>query len=298
MAKSEVGPWAKDKLERLGKYLRAYTTIMNKQDWCEGYYYFDAFAGPGEHEFRSGTQARRQTLDWLLPDVASVAQSDDEQREYLSGSPRVALDVEPPFTQYVFIERSPSRVRELEQLRTEYGSRRSIAIRQEDCNEYLRRVIPTIDWRARRALAFLDPFGMQVPWDTLIALAHTKGIEVFLNFPDGMAIQRLLPRDTTKITQQRRAMLDKYFGSPEWYDVVYRKEKTLFGEEQDTKIKKSGQRLVKWYRNRLKNEFGYASKAALITNTRGNDLYYLLLASPNKTGVKIADYILSAGTWV
>lgn len=37
------------------------------------------------------------------------------------------------------------------------------------------------------------------------------------------------------------------------------------------------------------------SKAALIRNTRGAHLYYLLLASHNKTGVQIADEILSAG---
>jgi hypothetical protein len=50
MAKSTVGPWAKDKLERLQKYLSAYTTIMRKQKLCKGYFYIDAFAGPGEHE--------------------------------------------------------------------------------------------------------------------------------------------------------------------------------------------------------------------------------------------------------
>ena len=52
MAKSVVGPWAQDKLERLRKYLNVYTTIMKEQRWCQGYHYIDAFAGPGEHEIR------------------------------------------------------------------------------------------------------------------------------------------------------------------------------------------------------------------------------------------------------
>jgi three-Cys-motif partner protein len=73
---------------------------------------------------------------------------------------------------------------------------------------------PKVDWSYNRALVFLDPFGMQVPWRTLELLGQTKAIEVFLNFPVGIAIQRLLPRDTRKITDQRRAMLDEYFGSP------------------------------------------------------------------------------------
>ena len=52
MAESVVGPWAQDKLDRLRKYLHAYTSIMKEQKWCKGYYYIDAFAGPGHHEVR------------------------------------------------------------------------------------------------------------------------------------------------------------------------------------------------------------------------------------------------------
>ena len=295
MAKSVVGPWAKDKLDRLGQYLHAYTKIMRKQDWCEGFYYIDAFAGPGQHTVR-GT-ARKVYRNKLL-DVASFGQSQEEQQEFLAGSPRVALDIEYPFRGYVFVERSPARVAELETLKAEYGNRRCIVIRQRDCNGYLCQNVvanPRIDWRKNRAVVFLDPFGMQVPWTTLEALGATKAIEVFLNFPVGMAIQRLLPRDTNKITDKRRAMLDKYFGSSEWFDVVYRKSPTLFGKEVDEKSEESGRRLVRWYRSRLEKAFGYVSKAALIRNTRRGHLYYLMLASPNGNGVRIANHILGAG---
>jgi three-Cys-motif partner protein len=295
MAKSVVGQWAKDKLDRLGRYLHEYTKIMRKQRWCDGYYYIDAFAGPGQHEVRSKAHSTARNL---LLDVANFGQSQEEQRQFLAGSPRVALDIEYPFTGYVFVERSTTRVAALELLKTEYGKSRRIRIRQRDCNGFLcERVAsnPQIDWNKNRALVFLDPFGMQVPWSTLAALGGTKAIEVFLNFPVGMAIQRLLPRDTRKLTDQRRAMLDTYFGSPEWVGVVYSKSTTLFGDEAERKVEQSGERLVKWYRGRLKEAFGFVSKAALIRNTRSGHLYYLMLASPNKTGVRIADYILGAG---
>ncbi len=49
----QVGPWARDKLERLGKYLAAYTRILSKQPWLEGYIYVDAFAGAGRAQVRS-----------------------------------------------------------------------------------------------------------------------------------------------------------------------------------------------------------------------------------------------------
>ncbi|MFO0916665.1 MAG: three-Cys-motif partner protein TcmP [Pirellulales bacterium] len=297
MAESVVGPWAVDKLDRLGKYLSAYTTIMKEQKWCEGFCYIDAFAGPGEHELRTKEQGQPDTKTSPLVDVASFGQAQDEQQQFLAGSPRVALNILHPFTRYVFIDRSPTRVARLESLKEEYGKCRAIYIRQQDCNDYLQKNVvadPNVNWRRNRALVFLDPFGMQVPWRTLELLGQTNAIEVFLNFPVGMAIQRLLPRDSGKITDQRRATLDEYFGSPEWYDVVYRTTRTLFGDEEE-KIEQSGKRLVKWYQSRLQAAFGHVTKAALIRNTRGGHLYYLLLASPNRTGAKIADHILGAG---
>jgi hypothetical protein len=34
----DVGPWAREKLECLGKYLAAYTIILRKQHWLKGYF--------------------------------------------------------------------------------------------------------------------------------------------------------------------------------------------------------------------------------------------------------------------
>jgi three-Cys-motif partner protein len=296
MRKSAVGEWAKEKLDRLGKYLSAYTTIMRKRRWCRGYYYVDAFAGTGKHELRS--RPPKSNVRNLLFNVASFGQRQEEQELFVAGSPRVALDIKHPFTGYIFIERSPARIAALKSLQEEYGDSRRIYIRQTDCNKYLRDQIvsnPQIDWTKHRALVFLDPFGMQVPWSTLESLGGTKAIEIFLNFPVPMAIQRLLPRDPEKLTAERRKMLDEYFGSPDWFNIIYRSRTTLFGEDAEEKAEQSTKRLLKWYRDRLRKAFGHVSKAALIRNTRKGHLYYLLLASPNPTGVKIANDVLSAG---
>jgi hypothetical protein len=92
--------------------------------------------------------------------------------------------------------------------------------------------------------------------------------------------------------------LDDYFGTPEWFTLLYKEQTTLFGETRIEKVRQAGKKLVRWYRRRLEKAFGFASKAALIRNSRNGPLYYLILASPNRTGVKIADYILSAGEYV
>ena len=298
MAESVVGPWAKDKLERLQKYLHAYTTIMKEQSWCDGFHYIDAFAGPGEHEIRQADADRTVDPQNALLDISSFGGEQEEQQLFLAGSPRIALELEFPFTNYVFVERSPTRIAALEQLKTEYGNSRQIHIRQQDCTQYLLDKIslnPQLNWNRNRALVFLDPFGMQVGWDTIASLAATKAVEIFLNFPVGMAIQRLLFRQPEKFTDAQRQRLDDYFGSPDWFDAIYKRRRTLFDDEAQEKVTASGEALLKWYRGRLETVFSHVSKAALIRNTRGGHLYYLLLASHNSTGVRIANDILSAG---
>ena len=39
------------------------------------------------------------------------------------------------------------------------------------------------DWSLHRAVLFLDPYGMQVEWATIEAVAKTKAIDLWLLFP-------------------------------------------------------------------------------------------------------------------
>ncbi len=168
---------------------------------------------------------------------------DVEARELLDGSPRVALGIEPEFTACVFLEKSRKRIKELETLQTEFSLRR-IRIEHGDCNAYLReKLVRNADWKRWRAVVFLDPFGMQVPWSTLQALGATGGIEIILNLPIGMAIQRLLKR-TGKFTDEERAKLDVYFGDAAWYPLLYEEGTDLFGERRVAKQETAERRLL------------------------------------------------------
>jgi len=134
---------------------------------------------------------------------------------------------------------------------------------------------------------------MQVPWARIKALAETRAIEVLINFPLWMAINRLLVR-SGQIDVGWQASLDTFFGSPDWRSIAYKEGADLFGARRD-KLDDAGQRILEWYRGRLRKEFGQVSTARLIKNTRGNPLYYLIWAGPNATGLKGAEYILSKG---
>ena len=287
---STVGPWAREKLEALRQYLDFYTTVLKKQGhWLRGTIFVDAFAGPGLSRVRK----RARTAD--APELFDFdTEPDTAEIEFLKGSPRVALDIANPFTSYVFIEREPQRLAELEALKVEYASRRVIDVRKGDANAELQEWLAAgIDWKHHRAVVFLDPFGMQVSWSTIEMLAGTSAIEVIVNFPLGMAIQRLLTR-SGDIPHGWQISLDMFFGSPDWRGLVYETESDLFGPTV-SKVSDSGIKLLKWYRGRLQDIFGHVSTARLIKNTRGNPLYYLIWAGPHGKGLIGAEYILSKG---
>jgi three-Cys-motif partner protein len=285
-----VGPWAKEKLEALGQYLGFYTTVLKNQDhWLRGTIFVDAFAGPGLSRVRTNPKT-----DAPAGLFATDADSDNAEIEFLKGSPRVALDIENPFSAYVFIDNDKKRIAELNALKVEYGTSRDITVQEGDANVGLQNWLASgIDWKRHRAVVFLDPFGMQVPWSTIEALAKTKAIEVIVNFPLGMAIQRLLTK-SGDIPKGWQISLDTFFGSPDWRHLVYQEGEDLFGPKLN-KVSDSGTRLLEWYRGRLKKIFGHVSTARLIKNTRGNPLYYLIWAGPNATGLKGAEHILSKG---
>jgi three-Cys-motif partner protein len=283
-----VGPWAKEKLEALRRYLEFYTKVLKNQGhWLKGTLFVDAFAGPGLSRVRTKEKAE-DTLGLFDPS------DDEEEIEYLKGSPRQALDIANPFTAYIFVEKNPKRIAELRALAEEYRGRRTIEVQHEDANAALQELLARkVDWRAHRAVVFLDPFGMQVPWSTIETLARTKAIEVIINFPLGMAIQRLLKR-SGEIPEGWQISLDTFFGSPHWRKLAYEENTGLFGPVK-AKVNDAGIQLLEWYRKRLRAAFGHVSTPYLIKNTRGNPLYYLIWAGPHRKGLEGADYILSKG---
>lgn len=293
----KVGPRAREKLDCLGAYLTAYATILSKKEWCTGYFYLDAFAGCGESEVRKPEKVDVSESS-LYPLLMLETLDDPEEREFIQGSPLMALQSMPKFTEYYFVEIDSERASQLRMSLSEYEGDRKFRVIPGSASEILSRFArsPKLDWRTQRAVVFLDPFGMQVQWRTIQELAQTKAIEIFLNFPVGMGIQRLLPK--TGVTSNHRQQLNEYFGSSEWESELYKSHTDMFGDESVEKVQKSGDHLALWYRDRLKQEFGYAAAPRLIRNTTGGHLYYLIFAGPNKTGAKIADHILKQGETV
>ncbi|WP_210160908.1 three-Cys-motif partner protein TcmP, partial [Methylorubrum extorquens] len=198
----------------------------------------------------------------------------------------------PTIREYSTPADNPGRLADLKALQTEYAGSRDIEIVPGDANSALLALLGSgFSKKTHRAYIFLDPFGIQVPWKTIEALAATKAIEVMINFPMGMAIRRMMPR-TGDVPPGWGISLDTFFGTPDWRDHAY-EEVTDLGGTRTAKFADSEVRLLEWYRSRLQAAFGFVSRAQLITNTRGGHLYYLIWAGPRVEGLKGADYILT-----
>ena len=244
-----VGPWAKDKLESLERGLDYYTTRLKKTDYWQKIY-IDAFAGPGLSEVRS----KPKDPEERLPDLfAGEIEKDpvEQEVEYLRGSPRVALELKNPFDRYIFIEKDPKRIAELLAMKAEYDGRRYIEVRPGDANAVLQELLRSgIRKRSHRAFAFLDPFGLQMPWETIEALAATEAVEVMINFPMGMAIRRMMPK-SGDVPPDWHISLTTFFGTDEWRKYAYEEVTDLAGP-RTRKFADSETRLMEWYRERLR----------------------------------------------
>lgn len=278
--------WTQDKLERVRKYLAAYSTIMRKRS--HKFAYIDGFAGTGYHELK---QEESEGGGCLFPEA-----EEPEVVAFLDGSARIALQVEPRFHKYIFIEKSARKAAELAKLRIEFADKaHDIVIHISDANSCIQELCAR-SWTDRRAVLFIDPFGMQLSWDTLKAVGRTEAIDTWILFPVS-AVNRLLKKDGN-IPNGWRKRLDTMFGEPAWFDVFFPKSKGRLFEDPEAREKTADMKLIgKYFNKRLESAFaGVAPNPYTLRNTKGAPLFLLCFAAANpnaaKTAIKIAQDIL------
>jgi three-Cys-motif partner protein len=275
------GDWTTSKLAILGDYMKGYTTALKSQPFRTAY--VDAFAGTGYRTLAS----EGETTNVLFPDLAA-----DAPQALLDGSARIALKTTPRFSKYIFIEQSAKRCRELEALKGEFPEVASdIDVRRGDANTEIRALCgKNKDWSNRRAVMFLDPYGTQVEWATIEAIASTKAIDLWILFPLGIGVNRLLTR-SGEIPASWRRRLDVLLGTEEWYDAFYKVEHapTLFDTQETRVVKATMETIGRYFNDRLSGIFaGVAPEPKILLNSANCPLYLLCFAVGNARGAPIA----------
>jgi len=137
---------------------------------------------------------------------------------------------------------------------------------------------------------------MQVKWHLLEEIAATKAIDLWVLFPLGVAVNRLLTRKSPppKVWEQK---LTDFFGTEDWKDRFYQRQSDMFGNEISSKTANL-QQIGQFFIERLQTIFAdVAPKPRMLASARNTPLYLLCFAAGNqrgaKTAIKIADHILT-----
>lgn len=266
------GPWTEEKLDILESYLDTYTTALKNQPF--DLVYVDAFAGTGWIE--SGNEE-----DYGIP---------------IMGSAGRALCVDQrSFDRVVLVDQDPRNCDQLAELR-HYHPGRAIDIECEDANVFLRRLRRATYGGAWRGVVFLDPFGVQLEWDTVEHIAGLQRLDMWLLFPSS-AIGRMLPlsRDPDDVEPQWVNRLNGVFGNESWRRLYSPSDQgNLFGQDEvyrDPGIE--GLRTI--YESQLQRLFGhrFLGLSRTLKNRRNSPLFELFfcVGSRNPQAISLAKRI-------
>ena len=262
--------WTEKKLDVFESYLAAYMKIMQKQPFK--LLYLDAFSGSG-----------------------SILTKD---QQVLVGSAVRALKFS--FDHYYFFESNKQCCAALKKtLAANFSEKLSmITIANQDCNMLLK-MIDTQNWREQkwRGVAFLDPYAMDLNWESLEHLAKTEMLDVWYLFPF-MALNRNLRKDA-EILEATQRRVTQLLGDEEWKQYIYPEavQQAIFGETEFEKIDMDG--LKNYIIKRLKTIFPTVSeKAVILRNGRSSPIFLLCFMGSNPSppargaSLRVANYLL------
>lgn len=253
-----TGLWTYNKLYYLNAYIDRFIVSMRDKNW-RAIHYIDLFAGPGKNR---------------LPDGRIIL-----------GSPLLALSQKRPFDRYFFSDIQPANVDILKKRCAEYANKYlKISFQVGDANEVVDQVVdiisqidkPVIDKWSSLNLAFLDPEGLELQWETVEKLACRR-TDMIIYYPQ-MGITREAPQE---IEQSSPSRIDLFFGDTRWRQIYqqHRKGKESFLHRT----------LLDYYKSKL-GTFGYQVDdplpEPLFTNSKDAPLYRLLFVCKNPLGNK------------
>lgn len=130
--------------------------------------------------------------------------------------------------------------------------------------------------------------------------AKTKAIDLWLLFPLGIGVNRLLTR-SGEIPDSWRHRLDLLLGTTDWYDAFYKVEQapTLFDSAETKVVKATTEVIGRYFHDRLSSIFeAVAPTPRVLSNSSNCPLYLLCFAAGNRRGapiaLRIAEHLLRA----
>lgn len=265
--------WTEEKLGIVIKYLGFYTSALGDKFWKLTY--IDAFAGTGSREY----------------------DDEDGQTISLEGSALRAIQTDPPFDEYIFIEKDALKASSLrKKLATTQA--RNPHVFKGDANEKLKEILASWNKAKQRGVVFLDPFAMAVEWETLNRIARTESLDLWLLVPFG-AVARTLPRDGNIPSGWLEKLVRVLGEDPTPHLYEHQTQASLFPEEDEfavdgeRNIRRGGAKtLGRYLIRRLRSIFmGHVhSEVLVLRNSRNSPMFFLVfcLANPSPKAIGLA----------
>lgn len=281
------GDWTEKKLNVFSKYVSAYLTIMSKHTYWKTIY-FDGFAGSGKRNNKKSTKIYNQLF-----------QSNEENEGYKGAAERVLLlKNNLAFDFHYFIDANEDSLAKLKikLSKLQDKHKEKFQFKSGDCNDHILQLSQAMKTNPNKfaSLVFIDPFGMQINWDSIASLKKTR-TDIWILVPTGVIINRLLDRKG-ELTHLKK--LESFFGlnEDEIREFFYKSKtrETLFGEEIiTTKIREPIEKIAALYAERLKTIWKYVTKKPLVLmNSRSVPIFHFVFASNNASALGIAKDII------
>ena len=257
---SSLHSWTKNKLFYLSSYLEQFVIAMSKKPW-RSIHYIDLFAGYGK--------IRIQETD-----------------EIILGSPLLALTLQRPFGKYFFADENAEALEALKKRCMPSSRYNSIRFFQGNANIQVRHIqqeIQSIDrvyipgrWSSLN-LAFLDPYGLELKWETVESLAKINRMDLIIYYSQ-MGISREAPKE---IMQTPPTLLDTFFGNTEWRGIYQR-----YRQQEERFLHRKLMDLYKHNLEKLGYKIVVGGTEPVVRNTKSAPLYRLLFMSKHELGYK------------
>jgi three-Cys-motif partner protein len=227
------------------------------------------------------------------------------RKETVDGSARRALAIAPPFDKFFFIELKSKKLEALKTLQKQFSDR-PIEVIQGDANTTLKHLCTSLNWKGSRAVLFLDPFGFQVEWSTLEAIARTGAIDVWYLFPYS-GLYRQTAKSADAMDSDKEYAITRILGTDEWRSKFYAppRQSDLFGNNGGDEREADHHEMLKFVSERLKALFPAVTEPKILYRSgnskkpSGPPLFALYFAASNPNpkanglATKIAKEILN-----
>jgi three-Cys-motif partner protein len=253
----QIGYWSEIKLAILREYAAAYARVLKGKLKFD---YVDGFAGAGEHLSKT-------------------------TGEHVPGSPLLALNVQPRFHAYHFVD---SDARKVENLRCLVEKREGVFLHCGDSNRVLvKEILPRFEYtNYRRALCMLDPYGLTLDWSVVAEAGRLGTVDLLINFPLMDMNRNVLWHQPDRVSAEQAERMTRFWGDDTWRNVAYSTATNLFGEPE----KQPNEVIADAYRNRLMQvgKFKFVPLPLPMRNRKRAIVYYLFFGSQVEVAGKIA----------